>query len=245
MTKSRQSARRQAAARRARKRRQRQFVILLAVGGIAILVVAALVLFSERNAVTATDVGDYSDLPQGVEGDGAPYIGNPDAPATLVEYSDFACSACRAFSETTHQLIDAYVADGSLKIVFKPMSIIDPQTSPTAAAASLCAADQGMFWEMHDALFGLLSTQGSSAFTKGNLTDLAGQIGLDQEAFEDCLKSGDMRPAVLAMLAEAQSLGINSTPTIMFNGKLMDPGAVPYAVLEQFILDALSQPGAD
>jgi protein-disulfide isomerase len=239
MTKSPPSARRLATSRRARRRRQRQIAVLLVIAGVAILVVGALILLSESGSVTAGEIRDYSSLPQGVGEDGAPYIGDPDAPVTLVEYSDFACPHCADFAETAHQLVDTYVADGSLRIVFKPMSFVNPQTSPIAAEASLCAADQGMFWEMHDALFGVVRTQGSNAFTQGNLIDLAEQIGLDEEDFGDCLRGGDNRAAVQAVLTEAETLGINSTPTVMFNGELLEPGAVPYDYLEGLILDAL------
>ena len=237
------SARRQAVGRRKQRRRQRQLIVLLVVAGAAALVVVGLILISQNSAAVAVEnIGDYSAFPQGIDESGAPYLGEPDAPVTLVEYSDFACPHCNTFSKTVHRLADTYVADGSLKIVFKPMSFINPQTSPIAAAASLCAAEQGKFWEMHDALFSLLSTQGSNAFSISNMVALAGQIGLaDEEAFEACLRGGDTTPVVNDMLLEAQSLGVNSTPTIFFNGQMLEPGAVPYDTLEQLIEGALSQ----
>jgi protein-disulfide isomerase len=239
MAKSRQSTRKRAAQRRARQRRQRQLAVLLIVAAVAILVTALLILASQRSAISAPEVSDYSSYPQGIEEDGSPYIGNPDAPAVLVEYGDFACSACGHFADTAHQLIEAYVADGSLKIVYTPMSFIDPQNSPTAAEASLCAADQDGFWEMHDALFGTLSVYGSQAFTQRNTVDLAAQIGLDEDSFESCMNSGDKRQVTRNMLADARTLGIASTPTLMFNGQLQEPGAMPYNAVEQLILNAL------
>jgi protein-disulfide isomerase len=188
----------------------------------------------QASAVNVGNVGDYSNYPQGVDETGAPYIGEAGAPITLVEYSDFACPHCATFSETAHQLIDTYVADGTLKVTFKPLSFVAP-TSPTAAAAGLCAADQGMFWEMHDAMFNLLQTQGPSAFAPNTLTDVAAELGLDDDAFGVCLNDGETRDTVLAFLAEAEGLGINSTPTVMFNGELLESGAVPLNVLEGMI----------
>jgi len=230
------SRRREAAAQRARKRRQRAGLVF-GVGGLALVAVAALILLSQGQAASAVsvgNVGDYSSYPQGVDETGAPYIGEADAPVTLVEYSDFGCPHCATFSETVHQLIDAYVADGTLKITFKPLSFVTPN-SPTAAAAGLCAADQGMFWEMHDAMFNLLSTQGSSAFAANTLTSVAAELGLDEDAFGDCLNDGGTRDQVSAFLAEAQGLGINSTPTAVFNGQILESGAVPFNVLERMI----------
>jgi protein-disulfide isomerase len=157
-----------------------------------------------------------------------PYIGEPDAPAVLTEFGDFACPHCYEFSLQAHQLIDTYVADGSLKIVYKLVSFVNPQTSPTAAAAGLCAAQQGKFWEMHDALFGLLNTRGSAAFTRSNVSDLAADLGLDEGEFGDCLTSGQTRQTVQSVLAEAQRLGITGTPTLLFNGELITQDQVPY-----------------
>jgi protein-disulfide isomerase len=235
MARSGSSRRREAAAQRARKRRQRAGLVF-GIGGLALVAVAALILLSQgqASAVSVGNVGDYSSYPQGIDETGAPYIGEANAPITLVEYSDFGCPHCATFSETTHQLIDTYVADGTLKITFKPLSFVTPN-SPTAAAAGLCAADQGMFWEMHDAMFNMLSTQGSGAFAPNTLTSAAAEIGLDEDAFGDCLNDGDTRDQVLAFLAEAEGLGINSTPTAMFNGQLLEPGAVPFNVLEELI----------
>jgi protein-disulfide isomerase len=236
MAKSGSSRRREAAAKRARKRRQRAGLVF-GIGGLALVAVAALILLSQGQAASAVDVGnvgDYSNYPQGVDETGAPYIGEENAPVTLVEYSDFGCPACNAFSETVHQLIDTYVADGTLRITYKPLSFV-AQTSPTAAAAGVCAADQGMFWEMHDAMFNLLSTQGPSAFAPKTLTDVAAELGLNDDAFGDCLSDGGTRDTVLAFMAEAQGLGVGSTPTVMFNGQLLEAGAVPLNVLEGMI----------
>lgn len=229
------SRRRQAATQRARKRRQRA-ALVFGVGGLALVAVAALILLSQgqASAVSVGDVGDYSNYPQGVDETGAPYIGDPSAPVTIVEYSDFGCPHCATFSETAHQLIDTHVADGTLQIVYKPLSFVTPN-SPTAAAAGLCAADQGMFWEMHDALFNLLSTQGSSAFAPNTLTGVAAEIGLNETTFDNCLNDGGTRDQVLAFLAEAQGLGVNSTPTLFFNGELLDSGALPFNVLDGMI----------
>ena len=196
------------------QRRQRQLAILLGVAGVAIIVVVALILTSQSSAssVTAENVGDYSAFPQGIDEDGAPYIGEVDAPLTLTEYSDFACPHCSNFSTQVHRLIDTYVADGSLKIVYKPVSFV-AQTSPTAAAAGLCAAEQGMFWEMHDALYGLLDTQGSGSATPGAIgqqdfnNDIYIPISAAQRRFGELqmiVRAGSMDPGLFSAVARIQ-----------------------------------------
>lgn len=241
MARSRTSTRRRAASRRARQRHQRQLAVLLGVAGIAIIVVVVFIVISQTGAsISAGTFGDYSGFPQGIDDTGAPYIGEADAPAVLTDYSDFGCPHCQTFAEQVHQLIDTYVADGSLKIVYKPVSFVTP-TSGTAAAAGLCAAEQDKFWEMHDVLFGLQSTQGSAAFTRGNMEDLAAQVGADEDAFSACLTSSETRQTVQDVLDEAQAVGVTGTPTVFLNGERVDPNQVPYTfgALEPLIVSKL------
>lgn len=243
MAKSRSSTRRQIAAQRARKRRQRQLAVLLGVAGIAVIIVVALILTSQSSAtISAENVGDYSAFPQGIDEDGAPFIGEEDAPVTLTEYSDFACPHCATWAEQVHLLIDTYVADGTLKIVYKLVSFVNPQTSPTAASAGLCAAEQDKFWEMHDGLYGLLNTQGSAAFTRSTMNSLAGELGLDEDEFSACLTSGETRQTVQSVASELQQVNVTGTPTVFVNGERIDPNVVPYTFdgMERLILQLAS-----
>lgn len=229
------STRRQVARERARKRRQRQLITLGVIAVIAVVFVGALILLSQNSAGTELEVGDYNGIPQGVEEDGTPYIGEADAPVTLVEYGDFGCPHCADFASVSHQLIDTYVADGTLRYVFKPMGFVT-QNSPVAAVASLCAVEQGMFWEMHDALFTLLRTQGSAAFTQGSLIDAGDQIGLERSEFASCVRSSETRNKAQEIQNAATQLGINATPTLVLNGQFLEGGALSYSSLEQAIL---------
>ncbi len=82
----------------------------------------------------------------------SPAIGSKDAKVTIVEFSDFECPFCSRAFGTVKQIIDAYPND--VKIVYKhlPLSNIHPNAQK-AAEASICAGDQGKFWEMHDKMF--------------------------------------------------------------------------------------------
>lgn len=81
--------------------------------------------------------------------------GNKDAKVTLVEFSDFECPYCNQyFHESEAQIMKDYVDTGKVFYVFKnyPVILAHPH-SYKAAEAGECAADQGKFWEMHDAMF--------------------------------------------------------------------------------------------
>jgi protein-disulfide isomerase len=90
--------------------------------------------------------------------EGFPTNGPEDAPITIVEFSDFQCPFCgRFYNETYQPLLDAY--PGQIRFVYRhlPLTSIHPEAFP-AAEASMCANEQGSFWQYHDALFSLFST---------------------------------------------------------------------------------------
>jgi len=80
--------------------------------------------------------------------------GDPNAPIKIDEYSDFQCPYCGQFTETTEpQLMETYVADGTVYFVYHSFGeFIGPESGGSAEAA-YCAGDQEKFWEMHDIIF--------------------------------------------------------------------------------------------
>src|SRR3989344_5197139 len=85
-----------------------------------------------------------------------PVLGSEDAEVSVVEFSDFQCPFCeRAFSGAVADLkSSSYFTDGQVNFIYKqfPLTSIHPYAQK-AAEASLCAGDQGKFWEYHDLLF--------------------------------------------------------------------------------------------
>ena len=80
-------------------------------------------------------------------------LGDPNAPVTFIEYSDFQCPFCgRLHSGTMPQVRDQYIKTGKVKVVYRHMAFLGPE-SIDAAEASECAKDQGKFWAFHDELF--------------------------------------------------------------------------------------------
>lgn len=89
--------------------------------------------------------------------------------------------------------------------------------SVRAAVATECAAEQGKFWEYHDALFEAAGSQGSNAFTIEGLVGLASEVGLEMERFGSCFTEGQTLDRVRADFEAAAALGARSTPTIFIN----------------------------
>lgn len=122
----------------------------------------------------------------------APSLGDPEAPITIIEFSDYQCPYCaRHVNNTLPALKEKYVETGKVKYVFMDFPLRSHTLAPKASEAAHCAGEQGKYWEMHDELF--------ANRTKLQVSDLkahAAEIGLDTKAFNECLDSGKYALAI-------------------------------------------------
>ena len=160
----------------------------------------------------------------------SPVLGSEDAPVTIVEFSDFQCPFCaRWYAETKGQLEEQYINTGKVKLVYMHYPLnFHPEAVP-AALASECAYEQGKFWEYHDLIFENPGSLGTASYKRW-----AGDLGLDQEQFDECYDSGKYDAEVKADLSEGQNAGIRGTPGFLVNGRLIS-GAQPFAVFRDAI----------
>ncbi len=171
-----------------------------------------------------------------VSPDPARMRGNPKAPITIVEFSDFQCGFCQRVTPTLQELLAKY--NGQISIAYRdfPLREIHPQAQ-LAAEASRCAGDQGKFWEYHDALFA-----NSSKLDKASLAGHARALHLDGERFDACLETGKFKDAIDNDMQDAEKAGVSATPAFFVNGVLLE-GAQPIAAFEKLI-DAERRAGA-
>ena len=142
---------------------------------------------------------------------GAPTNGQPSAPVTIVEISDYHCPYCRRHVQQTQpRLYEEYVKTGRARHVFihYPIAQLHPDAHRSHEAAS-CAADQGKFWDLHMRLFD------SPVKTDDQLNSLAQSAGLDMTAFRACLESGKHAQAIQDSVARIQKLNISGTPMFL------------------------------
>ena len=163
-----------------------------------------------------------------------PVRGATAAPVTLVEFSDFQCPFCARVTPTLAKLREAY--GDRIRIVWKdfPLEDIHPQAAKASEAAH-CAADQGKYWELHDRLFA-----NQAALQPDALKQHATAVGIEPKAFNTCLDTGRYAERVQQGIKEGRARGVNSTPTIFINGRMLT-GAQPYEVFAAVIDDELAR----
>ena len=160
-----------------------------------------------------------------------PVFGPASAPVEIIEFSDFQCLFCQRLIGTLEQLKSEYGSD--IRLVFKDYPLPNHAQAFKAAEAGNCANQQGTFWELHDTMFSRQSELGVD-----DLKAHAGELGMDQAAFDACLDSGRFAEQVNADLRAGQLYGVSSTPTVFINGRAVE-GAVPFEVFDEIIREEL------
>jgi protein-disulfide isomerase len=168
-----------------------------------------------------------------------PMKGNSNAKVTVIEFADFRCPFCEQWYKTVEpSLMKDYVNTGKVKFYFRNYAFLGP-ASTLAAEAGECANDQGQFWALHDYMYSNQPDESdTSMYTNDNLTQIAGNLGMDTSQFSSCLSSKDTSDKVSKDLSEGSTAGVNGTPTTFVNGVAI-VGAVPYDQLKSAIDNAL------
>ena len=164
-------------------------------------------------------------------------IGPDDAVVTIYDFSDYLCPHCREFNSMVGKLLrrNYAVPGGPLRWVSFEFPLQD--ASFPATVASLCAEEQGKYWEMHDMIFAKIESWANQGNPNGAFVDLAKDIGMDTREFKSCLDKRENTRRILASKQYGVDLGGTRTTTIYINGQ-----AVPrtnqfysYQGLEQVI----------
>lgn len=175
-------------------------------------------------------MGDRYDLTVDVSDD--PFLGNPNAPITIIEFSDFTCGFCGRFAQTTLEpILEAYPDE--VRIVYMDFPFLSQMSVPAAMAAE-CAHDQGQFWEMHDLIFA-----NQRNLTPDVLREQAVALELDMDAYDVCMEDQAHMDEIRADLSVGQELGVSGTPAFFVNGRFVS-GAQPVEVFSQFIDEELA-----
>jgi protein-disulfide isomerase len=232
--------------RRRRKQRQ-QITMVIVVVGIVMILVAIIILpiFQSSDDFIIPEPLDYP-LADGRA------VGDQNAPVVVEVFEDFQCSACKFFSTYTEELIiDNYVSTGQVRYIFRQYPFEDDylqvKESDQAANASMCAAEQGRFWDYHNILYTNLGGNYEGGFSDRNLTAFAEALNLDMDAFTACYSTSRYQNEINQDLLRGDEIGLQGTPTVLVNGETIgEPGKVPtYEEISQAIENEIAALPAD
>ena len=164
------------------------------------------------------------------ESDAAPR-GPANAPVTLLEFADYECPYCQQIQPALDRL--AVEFKDLMAFAYKDFPLPMHPYAEKAAEASRCAERQGKYWEYHDQL---VTTK---LLDPPSLKSHARTLKLDVQAFDKCLDGGEASEVVKRQAAEAQTLGVQGTPTFFVNGRLVS-GSATYERLHAVIVEELS-----
>ncbi len=258
-TKQKEEARaRRLAEERERAERARRDRRLRTIGGIvlaALIVVAALIFISSSGSKKAgiqtgtkanSTVASINQLLAGIPQSGA-RLGNPKAPVTMTYYGDYECPVCQAFTLEGGfpQLVSSDVRQGKVQVVYKSFCTAtcngpNKNLFPTQQVAGLAAGQQNRFWQYTELFYHEQGTEDTAYVNEAYLQALAQQTtGLNLTKWQSDRNDASLTSQVASDQTQAHSIGVNGTPTLVFQGpkgQAAASQAVPtYAQLEQVI----------
>ncbi len=236
----RRSARKQAAI--ARKQRERRRRVMIGGAVLAVAIVAVLIFVNRPTDDNVAEI-DFASIPSS-----GTVLGNSAATVQIVEYADYQCPFCAQFAtDVFPQIVNDFVVPELVTYEFRVFPFLggDDLTDPgnesvQAAEASMCALDQGKFWEFNHLLFVNHDGENQGAFANDNLKAFAAELGLDTTTFDTCLDSGQHQQEVIDQHDAAVAAGIDSTPTIFINGQSIVYTTQGYDLLKRQIEAAIA-----
>jgi len=160
-----------------------------------------------------------------------PARGPENAPVTIIKFADFQCPFSARFVDTLDQVIYKY--GNKVRLVFRQYPLPMHSYAAKAAEASLCAWEQGKFWEMHDAMF-----ENQQEISVDHLKAKAAELGLNADSFNHNLDTGKYADDVQGDYQAGQEAGVTGTPALFINGRFVN-GAVPLNEITKIIDDEL------
>jgi protein-disulfide isomerase len=233
------STREKAAALRAEAARREARRRSILVTGVVAAVLAAVVGVFVLVTTLQREAGTSGTATPANAAAGSVAVGRADAPVTVVAYEDFQCPACKSFEDANGDQLARWVADGSVRVEYRPIAFLDRastddySTRALNAAATVLDLAPGGFRQFHDALFAEQPAEGGPGLTDARLLELAVAAGAPREQAEAAIDGLRYESWTAKVTEDASKAGVNSTPTVIVDGTTLadhSPAAVAAAV---------------
>lgn len=162
------------------------------------------------------------------------FIGDKNAPVTLVEFADYQCPFCGEFyKDVFPKLKEKYIDTGKVKFYFQDFAFLGEESN-FAAEAVRCAEAQGKYWEFHNYLYEHQDGENKGTFSMENLKKFGTTLGLTATDFNSCVDSRVNKALVESETYVGQRLKVQATPTVFINGKRVE-GSAPFEYYAEMI----------
>lgn len=147
-------------------------------------------------------------------------------PVEVEVYLDFMCPACQQFDAASRPILDEYLADGAITLVYRPIAILDRATtteySTRAAAAAGAAADSGRVDEFVGAMMARQPAQGTAGLSDEEIIEIGQGVGLTGSGFAADVREGTYRDWAASNTNAAADRGVTGTPTVFVDGSQIE-----------------------
>ena len=236
-------AERAAAAMAAQERAERRRNLLVVGAVVAVLVLIVGIAFAV-NSLRDTTGETPAATPSGVDDSYAVVVGDESAPTTITLFEDLQCPVCRAFQDATADQVDQAVADGKVRVEYRPIAILDRASTTEYSSRALNALMTVLdtngpeeFVAYQRLLYENQPAEGSAGLTDDQLIELAVKAGADEDAVRGPIEDRVFQQWVENATEQASKDGVTGTPTVLINGK--STGDNPQESM-QAVLDAVS-----
>jgi len=197
----------------------------LVVGGVVVAVLLLVLGIGYAVQSSRDTTGQVASTPSGASGFGIP-VGQSSAPVKVTVYEDFMCPFCGQFEAASRTAFDRAVAAGKLQVTYHVLNFLDRSSSTeyssraaNAMAVVLDASGPDVAKKFHDLLFQNQPAEGSAGLSDAKLTALAVRAGADQQQVATPIKDRAFEKWVTNVTDQSSKDGVNSTPTVLLNGK--------------------------
>ena len=224
----------------------RNKIFLIVVTLTILLMIGGVYLFSKGGTATTTVGSAVSNniLVPNDSHETSGYIDGTYKPATdsakitLVEFGDFECPACGAYSPFVKQLLTDF--SGKINFVFRNYPLPQHANAPISSDAAEAAGLQGKYWQMHDKLYENQNTWATSQDPKSIFIGFAKDLGLDEAKFTTDLDSQVVKDKVSRDLNDGNLVNLTETPTFYLNGNKISPLPASYNDFKSVVENAIN-----
>lgn len=163
--------------------------------------------------------------------------GDPNAPVTVIEFSDFSCPMCAKFHKESYELIDKLVDAGKVRVKYMPYAVFKADGSDIAAAGAIAAGKQGKFREYVHLAFSKATTSGHQQYTKESVVALGKEAGVpNMDEFTQALNDSAIYDELNDNVLKFSSWGISGTPSTIVGNAFLH-GALPTEYVAATLVD--------